>query len=622
MFEQLRQLRQLLRDNPRLWLIVVAAALMFVLIVWGVYGGFSLEIGRFFAAAPGPEVVINTAQPIKHGQAVSISWSANTATQCTASSWITTGGKNEGTATTDPVNACGTASSGTFSITCNYPDGASGTTTRTFQIDRSSCSAGPSPTATPTGGSGPTDASGACVFKTNFNAPEGAWFCKSLQCQLDGNPSGGQEYPPEGPASRLNINVYNRSVEAPNPALGPIFVRYILDATPKCANGKECYPPKDPLWTCSRPDGKEVDLGRDGHDYYDCYKPIFRVYDSVPVTCCANTGLPGDCFTVTETVPGGGASPTPAATPSLTPTPTPTASPTATSSPSPTSSAVPSPTAATLSCAPVAQTIPLGQLSEHSAEGGDGTYRWTAFPGAVQEEGAPGYATFSWLTAGTKSVMVTSAGQTATCTVVVTSGAAGGPFTVTKSARNLNSGSSTDIRSGEVVAFDITISAPLGGGGGIFRLTDAMPPGTSFVSGSARRDLSRLDDPARSGSQVTFDGISVSGGSSALVRYEIVADRTDTVRGQQTDEYRAEVIETRSGATNRDAAVTMTVFGTGAVGGDVTQIPTGPGDAVMFAVLCAAAASLLYSAYTRSAGFRVREAEKLGRSQEPMDFRS
>ncbi|HTP57022.1 MAG TPA: hypothetical protein VMJ72_01945, partial [Candidatus Paceibacterota bacterium] len=174
--------------------IVVGGLTVFsiLLIIWARLG-FTFQFSSFFAAAPGPTVVINSSLPIKHNQTLSVSWSANTATSCTASSWIDTGGKNEGTASSAPVDACA-AASGTFSITCHYPDGTSGTTTKSFAIDKSTCPSAGTPAPTPTGGGGgaggavPVDPTGNCVWKTNFNAPSGDWFCKSLQCNLDGNP--------------------------------------------------------------------------------------------------------------------------------------------------------------------------------------------------------------------------------------------------------------------------------------------------------------------------------------------------------------------------------------------------------------------------------------------------
>ena len=90
---------------------------------------------------------------------------------------------------------------------------------------------------------------GACVYRTDFNAPApGMWFCAQLKCPLLGNGSD----PPTGPASNLAVKVYRTIVLTPEPGQD-LHIRTVLDATPKCSGGGECYPPKDPLWTCTGP---------------------------------------------------------------------------------------------------------------------------------------------------------------------------------------------------------------------------------------------------------------------------------------------------------------------------------------------------------------------------------
>ncbi|HUO75630.1 MAG TPA: hypothetical protein VMU12_01780, partial [Candidatus Paceibacterota bacterium] len=54
-----------------------------LLIVWARLG-FTIQISQFFAASPGPTVVINSSLPIKYGQTLSVSWSATGATTCNA----------------------------------------------------------------------------------------------------------------------------------------------------------------------------------------------------------------------------------------------------------------------------------------------------------------------------------------------------------------------------------------------------------------------------------------------------------------------------------------------------------------------------------------------------------
>lgn len=630
------RIRRFFEENPRLPIIVGVALVAGLIAVWGVWGGFSFQIGRFFAAEP-PAFAINSAQPLKHGQKLSVSWSATNAKYCYALGWydISPVTKVEGTAQSDAIDACSTNAKATgneVGVECCYGGTASnptdcGSNVRTFSIDKSSCPTAATPT--PTTSVTPTP-SAACVFKTNFNAPEGAWFCNNLQCQLDGNPSGGQEYPPEGPAVRLNISVYNRSVEQPNPALGPIFVRYILDSTPKCGNGKECYPPKDPLWSCSRPDGKEVDLGRNGSDFYDCYRPIFRVYDGVPTTCCANTGLPGDCFTVTEQVPGG---PSPTATTAPTPVPTQTVVPTPTVSP----------IGEEVICTPPTQTVAFGDTAYFFAFGGDGArFSWDGGPGATQEEddGTPGAAAFSWTTFGTKVVTVRSAGRSDTCAVLVQESGEGsptptpgqtGPVAVVKEARNASTiqtafREEVTVREGQRVQFRVRVIEREGDGASAMSLSDVVPAGMSYVAGSTTIDGNLSSDGIVSG------GLSLpalESGDEHIVIWSAVADRVGLLpRGPQTVRPAATVQLTDDDADSVVSdAVTLTIFGTGTgtvLGGPggPGQVQVGPSGAIMLALSLAAAASLLYAAHTRSAGFRRREIENVSRQQGPMDFRS
>jgi hypothetical protein len=188
--------------------------------------------------------------------------------------------------------------------------------------------------------------------------------------------------------------------EPVNPADGPLNIRTKLDSTPKCGNGHECYPPKDPLWSCTRPDGKEVDLGRNGHDFYDCYNPIIHVHDTVPITCCANTGLNGDCFTWHAEASDQA---------------NPSGSPDVSASPGPSSSV--SPSAAPIACAPVQQTVETNQVAHLEASGG-GTYEWNVGGGALVEDNGSSIGV-KFGVSGTKTVRVTSGGATASCTVTV-----------------------------------------------------------------------------------------------------------------------------------------------------------------------------------------------------------
>ena len=102
--------------------------------------------------------------------------------------------------------------------------------------------------------------------------------------------------------------------------------------------------------------------GRDGSDFYSCYNPIIHRTNYGPITCCANTGLSGDCFTW-DLQPGTSITPEPSGstTPAPgTPTPTPVYSP--------------------LTCAPINQTVGLKEIATVTANGGSGALHWLTEP--------------------------------------------------------------------------------------------------------------------------------------------------------------------------------------------------------------------------------------------------
>lgn len=650
MFEQLRQFRRLLQDNPRLWMVVVAGALLFILIVWGVYGGFSLEIGRFFAATPPTATLSTSPGTIPPGGTVTLTWSSTNATSCTVTAGNFGPISTSGTAT----EAISPAFTGTaqFRIRCEGPGGTVESNIASVNVVQPTGfpeqPVKPSPTqlraySRAQGWSEDFERFSDAVLQDwinccwnvqarKFNSRragvEGLWE-KPTECPAGQFPGGPNETDPcVTPATPPPAATSPPTTPVPTqppggPAAGTLVALCTGGSTPRITVQWSKSPPPGASGPFNP--GNPAVLNRNaGGNAPEQLGPPPGIVDrgaywewldtgvssGVAVTYRGKYGATAGTNAVTVAA-------TPANCGAATPTPTATAAPT----PSPTSSAVPSPTAGALSCAPVAQTIAFGQLSEHTAEGGNGIYQWNAYPGATQDATAPGYAAFTWFTPGTKTVTVTSGGQTATCSVTVSSSGGATAFSVEKKAENLTRGG-TEVRSGDTAEFTVTISVPVNGASGVFRLADAFPAGMSPVAGSVRWNLSRIDDPVKSGSSLIFEDVSLSAGSSGVLRYQGTADRTDDLpTGPYTGTYTAEVIETRSGATGR-GAVTLTVFGTGAGGNNVTQIPTGPGDAVLFALIFAAAASLLYSAYTRSAGFRTREAEKLSATREPMDFRS
>jgi hypothetical protein len=71
-----------------------------------------------------------------------------------------------------------------------------------------------------------------------------------------------------------------------------------------------------------------------------------------------------------------------------------------------------------LTCNPATQSVAIGQTAQFTAGGGTGTYSWAA-PGGSPSAGNTNAFNASYATSGTKTVTLTSGGQTVTCTVFV-----------------------------------------------------------------------------------------------------------------------------------------------------------------------------------------------------------
>ncbi len=622
-------IRKFFRENPRAWIVGAVAVLTLILAVWGIWGGFSLQFSRFFAAAAPPAFIVNNPGPISHGQKLSVSWSATDAVRCDAQSWFDTGGANQGTAESAPVDACAAAATNQVGISCTYADNSVGTAVRTFTVDKTTCPAAsptPTPGQSPPPGGVPVDPTGNCVWRVEPNAQSGGWFCKALNCPLLGNPP---NLPPAGPATSMAVKLFRGTCDNVHNIFTPIVgCNFVLDGTPK-TGGLEGYPPKDPLWTCTGP----FDLGRDGHDYFDCYNPRGIPTGTAPITCCANTGLSGDCITFTATnSPGGSVTPAPSGQPFPSGTIVP-------QSPTPTP-----PAYAPLACSPAAQTVAIGQNATVNAVGGNGIYQWTLTGSGVQEGGTTSAIDVSYSVSGPKVVRVASAGASVGCSVTVLgSGGTLSPVSVVK--RGFLGGgayggesSSISVNPNEIARFSVSVtndsSSPVNG----VSVLDSVPPGMSYQSGSTAVDGQSVTDDS-----ITNSGLSlgtIQNGVRVNVQWSAGADETSQLAAgpQQT---RPRVRVSADGFSDVNTDMSVTVYGsgfagstetTGNTGGGTTGgngttgtaggVSTGPGDAVILALVMAAALTLLYSGYTRSSAYRRREADAVSRDQGPMDFRS
>ena len=359
--------------------------------------------------------------------------------------------------------------------------------------------------------------------------------------------------------------------------------------------------------------------GRDGSDFYSYYNPIIHRTNYGPITCCANTGLSGDCFTW-DLQPGTSITPEPSGstTPAPgTPTPTPVYSP--------------------LTCAPINQTVGLKEIATVTANGGSGAYQWSLSGSGVQQGGSANSVEVSYTVSGQKVVRVSSAGQTATCVVTVTGTGGGGtlsPVSVIKRGINASTGvggesSFITVNPNEIAQFRVSITN--NGATDLSGLTvlDSVPSGMSYRSGSTT-----IDGQTVSVDEITTGGLALdtlSAGGNVNVQWSAIADST-TQLAAGPHQSQPQVVVSGTDISEATADMTVTVYSSGTTGGTggtggtgsggVGGVATGPGDAVTIALVFAAALTLLYSGYTRSSAYRRHDADVVSRDQGPMDFRS
>lgn len=462
-----------LKANKAFFLVI----LIIVLVTGGYFwwqSGFSFEIGRFFAyTPPGPEIVIVSGQPLMHGQRLEVSWSANTAANCNASAWIDTGGRNEGTAQSDPIDACH-ASYGTFNISCYYTGQGSGTTTRSFAIDASSCpTSGVSPTpdtsvaptipVTPAGLAYHPECSASAFRWDNGNGVTGCEISNTFNaevCTMDG----------DGRTLTRTIGIVNHSTTG-------VYARTALYYCP--------------VSTCSAVDQRGpgcttvgVSGVRSGDSSVAAGASGKVTYSFVPGADCGTYQLDDtwgpneNAFDIIgKVINTGKVCPTPTVTVTTTPTTTVTTTPTTTTT-TPThlvcdvqsracvsvvgagqnecatnADCVPAThsvcneqhacvsvtgagqnqcsidadcqTARPLACAPNDGHASINQSVVFSATGGTGSYVWYA-PGGNGSSGQQGYSV-SYATPGHKTVTVVSGNDQATCTVDISQTVASSP---------------------------------------------------------------------------------------------------------------------------------------------------------------------------------------------------
>ena len=504
MFERIRAF---FRDNPRMWAVVSVAVLIAIIVVWGVYGGFSFQISRFFAG----QEPLPTAIPGNCGPSVpaggDFNWSFGS-----SPGW---GGCGDGTAATYWTKV---------SVGTCHPDGLH-LVWRAEHRDAASCDIA-------LAGSSIAEGSGITTSVTNFS-------------NMD---------LPDGQGGTAQMTYDPKTFD--------------------CGSVR--------LWGAFWASGTESKAKNAGYTGY--YKVINYGHD------CSAT---------------------------------------------PTASATPVPTAP-VTCAPAAQSILVGQIATLTASGGNGVFHWDSSGGGVVQSGGNETVGFSYTTAGTKTINLTSGTSAARCTVTVT-GVTATPastvtgLTLTKTGQNLTTGGTPGMtvtaNANDSVQFTLVITNNTGTAVTDLTLTDQVPGGMTYYPGSLN-----VQNQVINNDTITTTGLQLgqlNAGDSVTLQWSAIADRTGLLPpGPQTSLPNASAT-TAEGAT-ANATMNVVVIGTGTTAA-ATPVPTvsgvggvstGPGDAMLIALIVSALVAFLYAGYTRSNGFRRRELEQLGHSHDPLDFRS
>lgn len=594
MFERIRAF---FRDNPRMWLVVSAAVLAAVIVVWGVYGGFSLQISRFFAAY---------VQEPSGGS----------------------GGATGGGGTTSAVNpSASTQSCGSLGGTvCTGRDtgGCSSGYTDVGQ-KTTDCDSGYGYCCAPTsGGSTPAPAAGGAACGTSV--VQGGQFDWGIRTSEPwGDCADGK-----APTYWVDVNVG---------ACHPNGLHLVWRAEHR--NQASC---NIGLAGDGIAEGSGITTAVTGFSNMDLpngqagtaqmtYDPKTFACGSVrlwgafwaagPESQAKNAGYTGYYKVINYGTDCGGTSGSGPSVPAATPTPGPTEP---------------------VTCAPASQTVSVGQIAQLTAAGGNGTFQWDVSGGGVVQQGGNQAISISYSTSGTKTVRVNSGTATATCTVSVAGAATGTPspesvgFTLTKTGRNLTTGEATagtavSASTNQTVQFTLAITNGTGAAVTNLLLTDEVPGGMTYYPGSLIVEGQSIGNNA-----ITTSGLQLGrleAGDTVTVQWSALANRTGLLpAGAQTSRPRASAT-TAEGVTAQ-ALMDVVVIGTGTgttttttgTGGTATTttgvggVSTGPGGVTLIALIVSALVAFLYAGYTRSDGFRRRELEQLGRGHDPLDFRS
>jgi uncharacterized repeat protein (TIGR01451 family) len=286
-----------------------------------------------------------------------------------------------------------------------------------------------------------------------------------------------------------------------------------------------------------------------------------------------------------------------------------------------------------LKCAPQSQTVAVGQSATMVATGGSGIYRWDLYNNGVMQDGGNEYVSVKYATVGAKIARVTSGTQNVACAVTVvavgTAGGAGGTLlSLVKTVQSPAVSGTIEQKTaqasgGETLQFTLRVTNDTAAPIDNVIVRDTVPPGMSYVSSSTTVGGQPAGNDLIVASGLSLN--SVAPGASVVVQWSAVANRVAEIAPGPTQSKPVATVES-AGVAGASDSVTVTVFGTGTgtgvAAGTPSSVATGPGDAVLLALIIASGLTMLYSAYTRSPTFRSREVRQLGERKDPMDFRS
>lgn len=290
----------------------------------------------------------------------------------------------------------------------------------------------------------------------------------------------------------------------------------------------------------------------------------------------------------------------------------------------PTATATATATPVELSCAPASQTVQEGEVAALQASGGSGVYSWSSPNGNAQSTSSAAEYRVTYDQAGGYTVTV-SDGQGAfdQCVVTVTSVAVSPTPTATptpvpgqaflqvsKTVRNISRGTaeaeSTPASPGETVQFLITIRAMGSVTARNVVIRDQLPTGLTYRVGTA---LPTGAESIFGGG--FFIGLLAPNDERTITFQALVGDGSAS---GTTDVQNIAIAEALN-ATSRfiDGAIVIIVGPTATVIPPVAEIPTGPGQATVLALVISAIVTLLYVGYTSTDAFRRREASGYAR---------